>query len=166
MAKWEFLIRVNDQEDLESGHKRSKEGDIIAVKPYPHQWGNCEQNNYLIVIIDNLTQEEVERMQSPFYPEGKYTEDFAEITEQMTEEERLMDSIMRIPIAKRRSNIPLDFIQMGWCPDLDLDKVRDGSIKYQPLKENNIVIDASEKVAIAYDKFRDSFKYSAVKVIQ
>lgn len=32
MSKWECAIACRDEADLASGHKRKKEGDVIAVK--------------------------------------------------------------------------------------------------------------------------------------
>ena len=70
MAKWEFAIACRDEADLASGHKRKKEGDIIAVKPYPWQWGNKEVNAYLMVIVDGLTQQEAHDLCKPQYEDG------------------------------------------------------------------------------------------------
>ena len=55
---WEFAIQPWDKADLASGHNRAKAGDIVAVKPYPWNWGTIELQNYLIIIVDNLTKEE------------------------------------------------------------------------------------------------------------
>ena len=55
---WEFAIQPWDKADLASGHKRAKAGDIVAVEPYPWNWGTIELQNYLIIIVDNLTKEE------------------------------------------------------------------------------------------------------------
>ena len=55
---WELAIQPWDKADLASGHKRAKAGDIVAVKPYPWNWGTIELQNYLIIIVDNLTKEE------------------------------------------------------------------------------------------------------------
>ena len=70
MSKFEFAIACRDEADLASGHKRKKEGDIIAVKPYPWQWGAKEVDAHLIVIVDNLTQEEAHNLCKPQYEDG------------------------------------------------------------------------------------------------
>ena len=65
-------------------------------------------------------------------------------------------------VKKRRYNIPLDTIKSGWCPDLDVVKVRDVKASYSPTIAE---VDATEKVAFCVDKVSDTFKYAAVKVI-
>lgn len=50
MAKYEFLLAIKDEQDL-ALVKRKKEGDIVAVRPYPWNWGSSEINEYLVVIM-------------------------------------------------------------------------------------------------------------------
>lgn len=64
---WELAVQPYDKADLPSGHKRAKQGDIVAVKPYPWAWGKAELENYLIVIVNNLTEEEAMAMMQPYY---------------------------------------------------------------------------------------------------
>jgi len=67
-----------------------------------------------------------------------------------------------VPIGKRKYNIPFEIIKKGWCPDLDIKKVRDSKAAYRP---EITEVDATEKVAFCKDKFTDKFKYSKEKVI-
>jgi len=150
MPKWEFAIAVRDEDDLSSGHKRKKEGDIIAVKPYPWQWGKKEVANHLIVIVDNLTEEEAHTLCQQYYEGGRLAQDI-----QPGENVKI--------IGKRRYNIPLETIKKGWEPSLDESSVRDITKVYQPLKERETVIDFAEKVAICKDNHKGTFKYKTIK---
>lgn len=53
--KYSIAIAIRDEQDLASGHKRKKQGDIIAVKPAGHQWGDKEVKEYLILEVDMPT---------------------------------------------------------------------------------------------------------------
>lgn len=145
MAKFEFAIAICDE--VES--HRKKEGDIIAVKPYPWQWGKKELDQYLIVVMEGLTEEEAHKLCIPHFITGTdcYPPD---------------DSERPKNLAKRRFKIPLDTIKDGWLPSMDLEKVRDKTDKYQPLKDE-VVIDLKESVAICFDKHKDSFKFAKKK---
>lgn len=129
--KWEFLIAIRDEDDLPSGHKRKKEGDVIAFKPHPWEWGEKEVRGYFIVIVDGLTREEAADLASP-----------------------VDDGTM-----KRRFAIPFEIIKKGWCPRISMAHVRNSRMRHQPVKDDGIVMDAREKVAIFFDKKRQSFKY-------
>jgi hypothetical protein len=50
--KFEMAVAVVDEADLASGHKRKKQGDIVAIRPHPWNWGRKEVDEYLIVIAD------------------------------------------------------------------------------------------------------------------
>ena len=76
MPLFELAIAVCDEEDLPSGHKRKKEGDIIAVKPYPWQWGKKEVDEYLIVPISAADIEEVSILNTPLYEDGCVSTEF------------------------------------------------------------------------------------------
>jgi len=64
----------------------------------------------------------------------------------------------------RRFQIPVATIKKGWFPDLDLDKLNDDGQDYQPMLDQAIPIDFSEKVAICKDKTTGTFKYLTEKV--
>lgn len=68
------------------------------------------------------------------------------------------------PCGKRRFNIPLDILKDGWCPDMNLDNIRDKGKIHQPFMDNNIVIDSKEKVSLIKDKHKNSFKYKTKKI--
>lgn len=146
--KFEFAVRAYDQEDLASGHKRSKKGDIIAYKPYPHTWGTMEQKDFIHIVVDGITEEEARKMCVLYYEGGVETFD--------------MDKQPAI-VAKRKYSFDFDLLKKGWKPDLDMTKI-EADEKYQPFKDENIVIDMTEKVAIVKDKYLGSFKYKAEKI--
>lgn len=126
MPKYEIAIAVTDEADLASGHKRKKEGDIIAVCPYPWNWGRKEIDRYLIVIVEST--DDLETMQNLTIPAT---------AEGYTDAEQLLDEngmLSYTPLGKRRYSIPLSVLQQGWLPDLDLVKVRDKNYIYQPFK--------------------------------
>lgn len=150
MPVFEFAIAVCDEADLASGHKRKKEGDIICCKPSPSTWGPRASEMCLIVTLDGLTEEEAHRLCIPLFDDG--SEWWPDI-----------ESKAKI-IGKRRYKISLEIIKNGWLPDMDLAKVRDKKVAYQPLKDAKIKLDTAEKVSIVFDKHEDSFKYSTEKV--
>jgi hypothetical protein len=146
MPKWEIAIAVcNEPESY-----RKQEGDIIAFKPSPWSWGKKELDQYLIVIIDGMTQDEMVQLCFPLYKDGEM------------DEEIIMANHMK-PIGKRRYCLPFDIIKDGWEPALNNEKVRDKTLVYQPLKDNSIVINAAEKVSIFLDKYTLTYKYNQKK---
>lgn len=142
MATWEIALAVADEPEAH----RKKEGDVIAFKPAPWNWGKRELDQYLIVTVDGMTQDEMVQLCRHMYEGGE------------TNETVIMENNMK-PIAKRRYKLPLDLLKNGWIPSIDLQKVRDKTLVYQPLKENAVVVDATEKVAIFQDKFTGTYKY-------
>ncbi|MFZ2125846.1 MAG: hypothetical protein WA087_02105 [Candidatus Saccharimonadales bacterium] len=126
MPKFEFAVCPKDEEDLPSGHKRKKRGDIIAVKPAPWEWGIEEQKRYLIVVVDNLTQEEADELCEPLYEDDAKPKDFETKT----------------PISKRKFSMNIDNIITNIKADIDTNRLEDFTDSYQPLKDNELEIDA------------------------
>lgn len=147
MPKWEIAIAVCDEPET----YRKKEGDIIAFKPAPWQWGKKELDQYLIITVDGMTQEDMVKLCFPLYKNGE------------TNEDTIINNNMK-PVGKRKYKLPLNVIKNGWMPTLDTQKVRDPALVYQPLQENRVIIDTSEKVAIFLDKFTETYKHSTKKV--
>ena len=110
---WELAIQPWDKANLASGHKRAKAGDIVAVKPYPWNWGTIELQNYLIIIVDNLTKEEALQLEASGVVTGKRK--------------------FKIDIRKLKTNI---------LPTLDESKLVDQNKmeNYQPFKDAGIRI--------------------------
>lgn len=148
MPKWEIAIAVCDEPEV----PRKKEGDIIAFKPAPWNWGKKELDQYLIVTVDGMTQTEMVQLCRPLYEGGE------------TDEEIIMENNLKIT-GKRRHSLPLDILKNGWLPKLDTQKVRDKNLVYQPIKDDKIVIDTTEQIAIFQDKATETYKYSAKKAI-
>jgi hypothetical protein len=153
---WELALAARDEADLPSGHKRKKQGDIIAAKPHPWSWGTIERKEYLIVVVDGLSEQEVAEMQIPYYQDGKKPKDFVI-------DEATGFAVIPPTVGKRRFQIPFDVLKQGWKPDLDVSMVEDFGQEYQPMKE--IIIDFSEKVSICKDKHLGTFRYSTKKVL-
>lgn len=186
MPKYEIAIAVTDEQDLPSGHKRKKEGDIVSVRPYPRNCGRKVINQSLVVIVEsNATFQEMLNLTAPLYTDGLLERPESEI----------LQGIEVKPIAKHKYMIPLDIIKNGWLPDLDLSKVRDKGKIYQPFKSDvqlvqkfdgmnghrilirsevdtqsayaaknvELVIDINEKVSFAFDKHLGSFKFAKAK---
>jgi len=153
MADFEFAVAVVDEDDLASGHKRKKQGDLIAVKPAPWNWGRKEVDEYLIVPTTGLTKEEAHSLCQPYYEGGVKQEDITE------------DSNPAI-VGKRRYSIPLSTIKDGWKPDMVTKDVEDKKKVYQPLKDAKVKIDFTEKVSICKDNHTGTFKYAAEKIAE
>ena len=154
MAKWELAIAIKDENDLPSGHKRKKEGDIIAYKPAPWNWGKVEVKTHLIVPIDGLTEEEVMELCEPEYDNGKKLSE-------MTQEEQMTAK----PVKKRRYSLPLDNIKNGWIKDMDLNRVANPEEEYQPIKDNKIEINMKEDVRKVYDRKTGTFDSEKIKTV-
>lgn len=130
--KVSIAVSTNNEQDLPSGHKRKKEGDIIAVKPAGWQWGTEEVKRYLILEIDLgdsiTTIEDAQKLTVPQFEDGSLwhlSEDLSQPT----------------IIGKRRYKIPFtDLITKAQSlgVSLDLNKVRDEKIAYQPLEKVTI----------------------------
>jgi len=261
MADWEFAIAVRDEVNLKSGHKRKKQGDIIAVKPAGWKWGKKEVDEYLIVPVSGLTKKEAHDLCQLQYEDGILhpEEDFevyvpgwiantpyrtaGESEDQVWGPDQIrtpqyiyvciqggisgekepiwitkvvdvktIDSSAEVAdgtvnniyqctqsgttgkgvslaknlnaetvdgtvkwkslgkinpkiIGKRRYAIPLDIIKKGWIPKLITSDVEDVKKVYQPLKNDKIKIDFTEKVKICRDNYKGSFRYSVEKTV-
>jgi len=141
LAKWEVAIAVCDEPEAH----RKKEGDIIAFKPAPWDWGKKELDQYLIVTIDGMSKHEVAQLCQPLVENGE------------TDIEVIDKKGLKI-LKKRRYNFPLDILKNGWVSGLSLQKVRNKNLVYQPVKGNKIVIDTTERVSIFKDKLTGTYK--------
>ena len=288
MATWEVAIAVCDETEVH----RKKEGDIIAFKPAPWDWGRKETNQYLIATIEGMTQSEMVQLCRPLLEDGqeelfvdedagipewsaglmcvaekklylgggelllssasmvrtkryqytcvqagttgeneptwptkvsaKYDSElevkdgsvtwrctavcqnitlergnsyvlgeitiigdfvfecvqggstslvdveltpmFNAITVDGSVSWKCLGRLDPIMFGKRKFNLPLDVLANGWMPTLDLERVRDKKVQYQPLKESGITINATEEVAIFQNKFTGKYKYKDFKV--
>lgn len=145
MAKWEFAIRAYDQEDLESGHKRSKKGDIIAYKPYPHEWGRKEKQGFVFVTMDGLTEEEASALCSPYYEDGKTP---------------TVDETPTI-LAKRRFKIPIEELEKVAKIRVDAREMEDPNKEYQPFIDKSFDFTKDD---IIYDKEKKRLSKEIIKI--
>ncbi len=122
-------IAKQDEQDLASGHKRKKQGDIIAVKPANWQWGTKEYEDYLIIELDlgNVitTIEDAQKLTVPQFEIGElwYPEETPKIT------------------GKRRYNIPIADLIAKTTVVIDVEKMVEKGNKYQPLEKVSIPFD-------------------------
>ena len=151
MATFEFAIRAYNQEDLACGHKRSKQGDIIACHPAPWNWGKKEQTGYLFVTIDGITQEIADALCSFHYSDGIL---------RCSPDPESGASI----IAKRRFNVPIEKLETITGVAID-KKELESNKKYQPIKAIKLNF---LKADIFYDKQKNAFSKAAIlsKVIK
>jgi hypothetical protein len=113
MPKYEFLLAANDEADLASGHKRKKQGDIIAVRPHPWKWGSKEVDNYLIVIAESSI-------------------DLETLKTKIQDRSQAGD--------KCRCRISLADVKTKMA-SLDIKKVEDRELIYQPFKTKESIIE-------------------------
>jgi hypothetical protein len=123
---WELAVQPWDKEDLPSGHKRAKAGDIVAVKPYPWNWGGAELRNYLIVIVENMTEEEMLELASPLY---------------LDDNRGTLES-PGVVTGKRKFKLDIDKLKLNILPTLDKTKLQDQgkTENYQPFKDAGVRI--------------------------
>ena len=160
MADFEFAICVKDEADLPSGHKRKKQGDIIAVKPAGWQWGRKELDEYLIVPVTGLTKEEAHDLCQPQYEGGVLQKDLP-VMDPKAETKPEPVAV----VAKRRFSIPIAAIKAGWKTGMATADVEDKKKVYQPLKDADVKIDFAEKVQICKDNYSGKFKFAAKKTM-
>jgi len=144
MAKYEFAVAVRDEED-NGLHKRIKKGHLTSYKPYPRTPGNIQLKNRLFITIYGLTEEEARNLVQPLYPEGKTPDEIDFIPE----DDNVIKKVLRTPIAKRRYKVDLDKLKIKF-PKIDLKKVSDVNLEYQPIKDEVIYANSDK---IFYDDY-------------
>jgi hypothetical protein len=137
MPKYEFLIQGKDRPDTPAGPS-IKEGDLVAVKPYPCDWGTGPIARGLVIIADlNMEYKElVTLLRGGVYREIA-TEDLwseSDVWQAITSQTHTKDEFERI--YKRRFSLSLNTIKTVAISDLDLTKVRNFNIRYQPFKSD------------------------------
>jgi len=152
-----LIIAIKDEADLPSGHKRKKAGDIIAVCPENHIGGRITRKTHLLVKVD-LGSEIIEltdakKLMIPQFETGILW--FPENEE-----------VLKI-IGKRRYQIPLNEIitkSQLLGKTIDMKKLLDPNIDYQPLEEITITFEN-----IIWDKISnkklDNNNLKAIKLI-
>jgi len=135
---WELAIAKRDEEGL-----RKKLGDVIAYKPYPWAWGKRERENYLILVVDGLTEEECSRMIMPLYefPDGILLAD------------GWLD--YGLMLGKRRYNIDTIGLKSQIKGTIDWKAAFDTSSTYQPFDDGKMIIDF-KSVNNVYDKYNET----------
>lgn len=123
------LVLANDTPELH----RKKEGDIVAVVPYPHHGGAKARKQYLYVpvefddIFDNWS--DVRKFQVPLFDDGSLW--YSGSDEEQPER-----------IAKNRYSIAfsqIDTLAQLQATNIDWKLVRNEDIDYQPLLDGGII---------------------------
>lgn len=148
--KYELALAIKDKEDVfdKKGnlvHGRSKKGDIIAVRPYPFNWGTEAVKQFLIVIVDGLTEEEAKNLITPEY------------TDELVGE---LNGINCYKVGKKR-RYKVDFNKLKTVVDIEETKLQEVTMEYQPLKDKVFEINSKGDLDLIYDK-KDK-KYKKVK---
>jgi len=113
MAEYELCIAVADETDLANGHKRKKEGDIITIRPKGFPWGRKEIDSHLIVPFES--NKDWDTLKREIDLKGANGE-------------------------KRKFKVILNDLKTNYYPTLDLVKVRNKKLIYQPfLKASELV---------------------------
>jgi len=130
-----LIIAIQDEDDLSSGHKRKKAGDIIAVCPENHQGGVKTRKTHLLVKMDFgsgiASHDDSKKLMIPKFEGGDliWPPDVYQI------------------LAKRRYNLPFTNIiakALTLGITIDMDKLLNPEIDYQPLE--NVTIHFLEMV--------------------
>lgn len=145
---FQISIAIANKDTSES--HRKNEGDIIAIKPYPWNWGTVERKQYLIVNLelpDNFPQAKINRLMAPEYSDGAYEDDDLETPKTVTN--------------KRRFNIPgakiLAFFQNEFAISINVSRMRDDDDEYQPVEHLMITKADIGNKQFLRDKFRAAY---------
>lgn len=152
--KFSFAIAGYTLPDLETG-KTMDQGDIIAYKPSDWQWGIEEVKRFLIVEMDVENEEEAQKLCRTKYEDMTWEEHEAYIEAEEKEMKTIFEKYTikgvisdsakpqyeaevveaqkkypSIPIEKKRQyNIDISKL------DIDIKKMKDIGVVYQPIKE-------------------------------
>lgn len=124
-----LILANKDEQDLASGHKRKKAGDIIAVCPENHIGGDLTRKTHLLVRVD-LGNEIKTLLQAQVLASIDYGE--ADVYSPL-------DNANSTPVRKRRFNIPLtELVQKASLlgKTLDIENITDDKLDYQPLTDS------------------------------
>lgn len=97
MTLYDLAICVTDEQDLASGHKRKKEGDVIACRLHSETtrlggWGTKELPSHLMVTVD-ISDEDVKNLMIPQYDDGSFGETSQGMYDLPTSETWLQDNL-------------------------------------------------------------------------
>jgi len=144
MDIYEMAIAVRDEADLPSGHKRKKAGDIIDIRPAGIPWSIKERKTLLILSISGVKGIVAQNCMAQWKGEA-------------------VISPVAVEKGKRRFNIGLDRLKTYWESGLDLKKVSDPKIEYQPFLDSGKIIDCSTisslNPVLTYDKEKEKYEY-------
>ena len=125
---YEISVAVVDEADLVSGHKRKKEGDIISVIPYQGNWGSkCLDEYFIIPVETDASFEKMLKLKDPLYDTDKpIIDENGEITSPV--------------LAKHRYAISFDEVKKLNLTTIDMTKVQNKTVMYQPFKKKTEIL--------------------------
>ena len=148
MPQISLLVWINDKDDLPSGHKQIKRGDIADVKPYPYQGGVVERKMILIINLEVPTKiaQKARRLMATHY------------STTILEVDLLNASVSPATIGKRRFHLPwqkiLDKVnEVGW--PVNWSRVANPDDNYQPFESR--VFPLSKFTDFVFDKSLNQF---------
>jgi hypothetical protein len=156
-----FIIATKDEEDLASGHKRKKAGDIIAICPAGHHGGKITRKTHLLLEIEcgDISWEDIQRLTIPDWEDGTNW---------------YLDPDLPQPkiAGKRRYKIPLtdlDTKSKEKGKTIDFQKLLDQDLDYQPLKDvsfdvADLVLDKRSDKKTSVDKIKAIINEVTIKV--
>lgn len=122
MPKYELLISAYNQPGIDN----IREGDVLAIRPYPWNWGLKEIDECLVVIV--RSSESIQTLKShhemPLYQYGL--------------DKRPEKMYVNI-LAEHRYQLPFESLRK-WIPDIDLNKIKNMKYIYQPFKEKGQLV--------------------------
>jgi hypothetical protein len=140
---YELLICVKDENDLVSGHKRKKEGDIIAVRPRQRK-STTEVDHWEMQRINKLDKNVpiMKDINDDFHWGRKEIDQYL-IVPFESDDLELQTKLQRKSASgdKNAFKVDLNDLKANYCPELDLVKVRDKKIIYQPFKKESKLVE-------------------------
>lgn len=186
MPKYELLISVIDEPDNKSGHKRKKEGDIVSVRRHPFNWGSKDIADYLIVIVQSdLDFYEMQKLTIEHFKDGfdwlpnvdTVPGPYPEILEKHRFKmpfdiikagwipdlniSKIQNKSYRYQPFKSAAQLVQKFDGKNHNDYLTKQDV--DTVSNVVGEDQEISIDMVEQVSLIWDKYKGSFKYSAVK---
>lgn len=138
MALYEVAVVIKNGPDTHTSIIGKRQGDIVAVKPYPWNWGRKEIDEYLIVIFETTRSvEQVYKTEESVY---LYTKNDSLISQAEANALEALNDMRFKLVYKNRFSIPLAKV-LDHITDLDLDKVENKLWIYQPFKKASQLVD-------------------------
>lgn len=133
-----MALAKKDMADLPSGHKRMKQGDIIAIKPADWKWGTEEVKHYLLIEIDLgdgiATWEDAQKLTVPQFETGElwYPEEMPKIIGKR----RYKISLNDLAVKAQQSGVIVDIEKL---PESDYQPFRGKIVPFADMIQDKIL---------------------------